>query len=75
MVGLGISVPSTDGPENGWLEDDRFLFGKGIFSVATLLVSGSVHPLQVFTMDRRNNEWFSNKDSAQGVISSSTVGF
>jgi len=62
-------LPSTDGPENGWLEDDRFLFGK-LFR-CKLLVSGSVHPLQVFTMDRRNNEWFSNK----GVISSSTAGF
>ena len=29
-------------PENGWLEDDRFLLGFGLFSGAKMLVLGRV---------------------------------
>ena len=59
---------------DGWKTIVSFL-GMASALRCKLLVSGSVHPLQVFTMDRKKYEWFSNKDSAQGVISSSTVGF
>ncbi len=38
------TLPETNiSPENGWLEDDRFLLGPGLFSgVNSLLVSGRV---------------------------------
>ena len=39
----GITLPETNifAPENGWLEDDPFLWGRSIFR-GELLVSGSV---------------------------------
>ena len=37
------TLPETNiAPENGWLEDDPFLLGPGLFSGAKMLVSGSV---------------------------------
>ena len=39
-----ITLPETNidiAPENGWLEDDGFLLGFGLF-LRTMLVSGSV---------------------------------
>ena len=37
----GLTLPETNiAPENGWLEDDPFLLGPGLFSGAKSLVSG-----------------------------------
>ena len=40
-TGAGF-LPSTAAPENGWLEDDRFLLGPRLFSERLLLVLGSI---------------------------------
>ena len=41
-------LPSKDGPENGWLEDDRFLFGNGIgFQVQTVSFRKRTSPASV----------------------------
>ena len=76
VVGNGISGchQQMDLKMDGWKTIVSFLRMASAFR-CKLLVSGSVHPLQVFNMERRKNEWLSNKDSAQGAISSSTVAF
>ena len=39
-----LTLPKTNifAPENGWLDDDPFLVGAGLFSGGKLLVSGRV---------------------------------
>ncbi len=47
------TLPETNifAPENGWLEDNPFLFGPGIFSGAKrLLVSGRLNPLDLHSL-------------------------
>ena len=40
---MGCTLPETNiGPNNGWLEDDSFPFGKPYFQGDKALVSGSV---------------------------------